>query len=170
MGGEKALVPLGGTPLIAHPLRAARAAGLRAVLAAKRSTRLPTLAAAVLLEPEEPHHPLCGVVAALRVHPAVIAIPCDMPFVTPALLVALAQSTGDAAAGTIDGRLQPFPSLYTSATLPLLETAVAAHSSIRSTLETLNVLTLDATEFGDPDRTYMTVNSPEDLARAAAMI
>ena len=41
IGGHKALVPLCGRPLITYPLAAARAAGLSAVVVAKRDTQLP---------------------------------------------------------------------------------------------------------------------------------
>ena len=41
IGGDKALVQLAGRPLISYPLAAAQAAGLDAVVVAKRSTSLP---------------------------------------------------------------------------------------------------------------------------------
>ena len=43
IGGDKALVQLGGRPLITYPLAAAEAAGLDAVVVAKRTTKLPAL-------------------------------------------------------------------------------------------------------------------------------
>ena len=65
MGRPKALVELGGAPLIAHPLAAAAAAGLDAVVIAKAGTALPALDVPVWLEPDQPVHPLLGIVTAL---------------------------------------------------------------------------------------------------------
>ena len=67
MGASKAAVEFGGgTPLIeGPPLRAMLAAGLDAVVLAKPGTELPPLEAAVWTEPEEPSHPLTGIVAAV---------------------------------------------------------------------------------------------------------
>lgn len=170
IGGEKAIVPLHGHPMIEYPLQAAQRAGLRPVVVAKRTTVLPPLEADLLIEPDEPHHPLCGVVTALRAHPTVLAIPCDMPFVTPVLLTALAQCEADAAAGTLDGHLQPFPALYRSAALPALEAVLAAEGSIRSALSALAPAAVDVAAFGDPHLMYLAVNTPADQARAEACL
>ena len=64
MGRPKALVPLGGRPLIAWPLAAAAEAGLEAVVVAKPGSALPPLEVPVWDEPEAPSHPLTGLVAA----------------------------------------------------------------------------------------------------------
>ena len=63
LGGDKAMAVLGGQALISYPLAAARQAGLEeAIVVAKRSSRLPSLAGRVRYEPELPEHPLCGIV------------------------------------------------------------------------------------------------------------
>jgi molybdenum cofactor guanylyltransferase len=90
MGGDsKPGAELGGRPLIAWPVAAALAAGLETVIVAKRSTPLPAAGVPVWHEPDDPTHPLAGVVAALeRAGRPVVAIPCDMPLLTPELLPA----------------------------------------------------------------------------------
>ena len=92
MGTAKALVPLGGRPLVLWVLDAAREAGLEAVVVAKAGSPLPAVPVPVWREPDAPVHPLAGVVAALERAPgrAVIAAACDMPWVTAGLLRALA--------------------------------------------------------------------------------
>jgi len=64
MGAPKAGIELAGEPLIERPLRAMREARLEAVVVAKPGTALPPLDVPVWQEPEEPAHPLAGIVAA----------------------------------------------------------------------------------------------------------
>lgn len=160
IGGEKACVGLAGSPLIGYPLEAARRAGLETVVIAKAATRLPARCGPVLLEPRElPQHPLSGIVTGLRAYPALVAVACDMPFLTAGLLRALAEAEGalvTAASG------QPFPGLYTSALLGRLEPALQAEASMRSVLAEAGAAALaDA----DPAALF-SVNSAADLAEA----
>jgi molybdopterin-guanine dinucleotide biosynthesis protein A len=165
LGGDKALVQLGGRPLIEYPLEAAREAGLDAVVVAKRSTRLPPLDVPVLLEPDEPVHPLLGVITALEKLPAIIAVPCDMPFVDAADLATLAQMPFDVA---ILRPAQPFPSLYRGAMLPQLREALEARASVRST-QAQSFLAPTATA-SMREAQPMTVNTPADLAAAERLL
>ena len=66
MGGAKAMAELDGAPLIARPLAAARAAGLEAVVVAKRATPLPAGRAGVASSRTSRSHPLAGLVTALE--------------------------------------------------------------------------------------------------------
>jgi len=80
LGGAKPTAELGGRPLIAWPLAAAREAGLEAVVVAKAATPLPSdLDVPVWTEPDEPVHPLAGLVHALERADgrAVVAVACD---------------------------------------------------------------------------------------------
>jgi len=161
MGGDKALVRLAGRPLISYPLQAASAAGLHALVVAKRSTRLPPLDAPVLLEPEEPTHPLLGVITALEQRPAVIALPCDMPFVSPADLAALAAMPQELATLCRD---QPFPCLYRRAVLPQLRDALHENRSMRST-HAHAPRVHEGTSSAD-SQAPRSINTPQDLAAA----
>lgn len=163
IGGDKALVQLAGRPLISYPLAAARAAGLEAVVVAKRATRLPPLDVPVLLEPDEPTHPLLGIVTALERHAAIIAIPCDMPLLRASELAALAVLPGDLAT-LWPG--QPFPSLYRRGRLPQLRAALLAGQSMRATQAHSPQALSSATEPAH----QITVNTPADLARAEALL
>lgn len=181
MGCAKAMVPLCGRPLISYPLAAARAAGLEAVVIAKRDSTLPALREHVLYEPDTPHHPLCGIVAALRLTGVpVVAVGCDMPFLSSDLLAWLARGgnsqlseQGSVPAALVaqhHGRMQPLPALYRPAGMGVLQDALAAQRSLRATLSDLKPIVLGEQElrrFGSAERLCFSVNDARDLASAA---
>ncbi len=186
MGTAKAAVDLCGRPLISYPLGAARDAGLDVVVVAKRASRLPPLRERIVYEPDSPRHPLCGIVAALRYAGApVIAVGCDMPFVSAAVLAWLARVGGEtgrgraggeacsspaqAAVTEVDGRLQPLPALYRPADLPKLERALARECSLQTALQTLApciIAEQALVAFGEPRRLCFSVNAPGNLQTA----
>jgi molybdopterin-guanine dinucleotide biosynthesis protein A len=158
MGTPKPLAELHGAPLIEHPLAAARAAGLDAVVVAKRGTPLPD-GPTVWFEPDEPFHPLLGIVTALeRAEAPIVALACDQPFVPAELLTRLA--AGPEAAVTVDGRIEPFPARYEPARLPELRAALRREAPMRATLEALRPATIPYE--AAPLRS---INTPEELAR-----
>jgi molybdopterin-guanine dinucleotide biosynthesis protein A len=174
LGGAKPSAVLAGRPLICHPLAAAAEAGLEAIVVAKPSTVLPLLDVRVAHEPEQPRHPLCGLVAALRLAaarprpPAVVAVACDMPFVTGPLLRWLAGLDG-AAMAHVDGRDQPLLGRWPVGGLPLVAQALAEGRPLRSGLAALEPTILEEGElsrFGDPTRLCFNVNDPDDLRAA----
>jgi molybdenum cofactor guanylyltransferase len=162
MGAAKPLAPLGGRPLIAWPLAAAAAAGLRAVVVAKAATPLPPVEVEVWLEPDEPQHPLTGLVHALeRSGSPVVAVGCDQPWLTPELLVRLATAAG-CAAPLVRGAFEPFPARYPPAALDALRAARDAQAPVRRVLAALDP---EPVAIGDP-RVVAGVNTPEALAAA----
>src|SRR4051794_15547261 len=183
MGAPKALAPLGGAPLIARPLAAAEAAGLAAIVVAKPDSPLPELDVPVVREPGEPTHPLCGLVAALEhvaagcgdggvcgeaelAAGAVVAVACDQPWVTGAVLSALAGRAEPLAVPLVDGRLEPFPGRYDARVLAALRAALAEEASLRATLAALGAAAVDLRPFGDPARLVASLNTPDELAAA----
>jgi molybdopterin-guanine dinucleotide biosynthesis protein A len=172
MGGAKALVTVAGRPLVSHALASAERAGLPAIVVAKRATALPPLDVPVVIESDEPRHPLCGVVAALR-HAegraeAVVAVGCDMPFVTSGLLSLLA-SLPEAAVVRAGGRLQPLPSRIGIEAVGGLERSLRAGEPLTRALAALEPRVLGEQElapFGQPARLCFSVNSPADVVRA----
>jgi molybdopterin-guanine dinucleotide biosynthesis protein A len=161
LGGDKALVELAGRPLIEYPLAAAHAAGLEAVVVAKPLTRLPPLDVRVLIEPDEPTHPLTGIVTALEYFEAVIAIPCDMPLLSGSDLSALVAVPGDV---VVLASSEPFPALYRVEILPQLLYALEAARSMRATHQQLSARsTLASARLASR---LMSVNTVENLAEA----
>ena len=141
---------------------------------AKPSTPLPELDARLVLEPEEPHHPLAGVLAAAAElpasdpHAAVLAVGCDTPFLTAPLLSWLAGLDG-AVALRANGRLQPLPARYPRSATATLERSLAARSPLRDALAALRPRVIGEEElwrFGDPLRLCLNVNDPSGLRAA----
>jgi len=157
MGGSKPLAQFGGAPLIERPLAAAREAGLDAVVVAKAGTPLPD-GVRVWHEPDEPFHPLLGIVTALEhAGEPVVVVACDQPFVPAELLARLAKG-GAVRAG---GRIEPFPARYEPAWLPELRAALEREAPMRATLEALGPATIEWDAAA-----LRSLDTPEDLANA----
>ena len=166
LGGAKATVELAGRPLISYSLQALAQAGVTAVVVAKESSDLPPLEAEVVTEPDEPRHPLAGVVAALK-HAGsrgALVLPCDVPFVSPMLLRVLgsAETTTAVRSGN---RIHPLIAFYADDDLERLELAVERGDSATAALESLEPDWIDAIE-----RETFNVNTPDDLARAEDLL
>jgi molybdopterin-guanine dinucleotide biosynthesis protein A len=176
LGRPKATAQLGGRALISYPLGALAEAGFeRVVVVAKHDSVLPPLRMPIWTEPDEPVHPLAGVLTALDRSEglAVLAVGCDMPFLEPALLLHLAAAPGPVAVPRVAGSLQPLCARYEPATAEVLRTAVVEGSAAHGAIEEIGPKVLDEDElrrFGDPERMFFNVNTPEDLARAQGML
>jgi molybdenum cofactor guanylyltransferase len=174
MGRPKAGVELAGKPLISHPIDAARAVGLEPWVIAKPGSELPPLECRVLQEPEQPSHPLTGIVTALRATApwAVLALGADMPFVEDKLMAWLASQTATTVA-EVDGRLQPLLARYDAADLDRLAHALERGSAARDAVLDLDPKIVgeeDLRRFGDPRVLSFNVNTPEDLREAERII
>lgn len=175
LGGAKATVELDGRPLIAYAVDAVEGAGLEPLVVAKPSSALPDLGCRVLHEPEQPQHPLSGIVAAIADagERPVVALACDMPLVSPALLAALAAAEEPVVVPILDGQVQPLPGRYSVAALPALRGALSNLEPLRRAVESLRPRTLGERElrpFGDPQRLCFNVNTEADLKRAGLML
>jgi molybdopterin-guanine dinucleotide biosynthesis protein A len=173
IGGSKAMVELRGRPLICYPLAVVRQVLTDVVVVAKPSTELPSMpGVTVWLEPEEPSHPLIGILHALSLADGRPILVCagDLPFVTPdALERLIAADPGDAPAviATAGGRTQPLLGCYQPVALERLSPPgqPRAEAPLRDTVARAGARTLEV----DPDVLF-NVNYPEDLLRAAAML
>jgi molybdenum cofactor guanylyltransferase len=166
LGGGKATVELAGRPLISYPLQALAQAGVTTVVVAKASSDLPPLESEVVTEPDEPRHPLAGVVAALK-HAGsrgAVVLPCDVPFVSPMLLRVLRSAETTTAVRSGD-HIHPLIAFYAGDDLERLELAVERGDSATAALESLEPDWIDAIE-----RETFNVNTPEDLARAEDLL
>ncbi len=140
----------------------------RVVVVCKRDSELPDLPGAERWEePDEPRHPLTGILHALeRAGEPVLVCAADMPFVTPdacrSLMTAPQKSVAVVAAA--DGVLQPTFGIYAPAALDVLRAAPADAPLTRTVEE------LDPTRVALPARLVLSVNTPEQLAEAEQLM
>jgi molybdopterin-guanine dinucleotide biosynthesis protein A len=173
LGGAKPAAGLAGRPLISYPLEAARAADLDPFVVAKSDSPLPPLDCDVVREPDLPVHPLLGIISALEAADGpVIALGCDMPFLTPPLLSWLAQREPPAVS-RVAGRLEPLLAIYAPDGAEVLRGALGQEAPLRAAVEELGPQLIPETDlerFGEPERLVMSVNTEADLAEAARLL
>ena len=159
---------MAGRPLAAYPASALGAVCDRVAIVCKRDTQLPELPGTERWEePDEPRHPLTGIVHALvTAGGPVLVCAADMPFVTADACRTLLQAASSAPAvvAASDGVLQPTLGLYAPAALELLR-AAAADAPLTRTVESL-----DPVRVALPAALVRSVNTPEDLAEAEALL
>jgi molybdopterin-guanine dinucleotide biosynthesis protein A len=172
IGGDKAIVELEGRALVLYPIEALHEICDDVAVVAKRDTVLPALGgiADVWIEPDEPRHPLCGIVHALQLASGrpVIVVAVDLPLVdvdTLRLLAELDRGGAPAVVPRAHGRLQPFCALYTDAALPLLE-CFAPGERASDVVERLGALIVEP----EDDTAFFNVNRPEDLLQASVLL
>jgi len=179
MGGEKAGALLAGRPLITWPLAALRAAGLDPFVVTKTDRPvdgIPGLeGVTVVVEPDEPRHPLLGVLGALR-HAGgrpVIVVGCDLPLLDPGYLRRLAEHDGGTVVPRVDGHLQPLAARYGADAIGAVERGGEAGASMRSVIGELGANVIEEEElrrFGVPQRMFTNVNTPADLERVGRLL
>jgi molybdenum cofactor guanylyltransferase len=173
IGGSKATVQLQGTPLIAYPLSAVREALGAVAVVAKADTKLPSLpGVTVWIEPDEPRHPLAGILQALALaeRRQVLICAADLPFVTAGLIRELAEADPGRAPAVLassEGVAQPLLGCYQPRALDLLARAdVSRGAPLPDTVASIGPRLL---EVEDPELLFE-VNTPDDLLQAAAML
>jgi molybdenum cofactor guanylyltransferase len=173
LGGEKATTPLAGRPLIAYALAAMGQVVADVTIVAKADTALPAGGGVrVLREPAEPRHPLVGIVHALvaaRGRPVLVCA-ADLPLVTAEVLAELVRADPGRAPAVVavgvERRLQPLLGCYRPEAAALLAAAAREGSTpVRGAVRAIG-----ARELAVPDEVLFNVNTPEDLARAEALL
>jgi molybdopterin-guanine dinucleotide biosynthesis protein A len=154
--------------MIERPLEALARVCDRVAVVCKRHTALPGLPPGVERweEPDEPRHPLTGIVHALQEAAGLPVVVCgaDMPFVQAATLALLLERVGEGGTvvGRAGGRLQPLLAVYDPAGLPALR-AARADAALTATVEGLAPVVVEV-----PERDALSIDTPEALRRARA--
>jgi molybdenum cofactor guanylyltransferase len=170
IGGDKATVELAGRPLLSYPVAALRRVCDEVVVVAKQDTVMPPLdgLAEVWIEPDEPRHPLAGVLHALRLagDRDILVLACDMPLVPEELLRALlAAASGPGAVARCGGIMQPLCACYTPRALAGIE-HFEPSARMTDVIERLGLVHVD---WEDEDA-LISINAPEDLIRAQTLL
>ena len=166
MGGGKAVRPLAGRPLLAHPAEALAAVCSRVAVVCKPGTELPPGPWEVWDdEPLEPRHPATGIAHALeRAGEAVLVCAADMPFVGAAeceRLTAAASGGPLAVVAEAEGELQPVLAVYGPAAAPALRAAAERGEQLRRAVAALDPLRVEL-----PSAALRSIDTPEALAAA----
>jgi molybdopterin-guanine dinucleotide biosynthesis protein A len=134
------------------------------VVVAKPDTELPPLPENVQTwsEPREPHHPIVGILEALRraQDRPVLVCAADMPFVTSATIARLAVAD-PAGAPAVIAASTPLLGLYLPRAATLLTTSADESRPLRRIIAAIEPRTIDI-----DDAELFNVNTPADLSRA----
>ena len=169
-GSSKPAVPIAGRPMIGWPLDALQVVCPRVAVVCKAATELPSLPDGIERwnEPDEPRHPLTGIVFALqRTQADVLVCAADMPFVDAGALRALVAAAA-AAPGALAvvafaaGRLDPALAVYRQAALRRLGGA-GVDAPLTRTVEGLEPVRVALAV-----EVVRSVNTPAQLAAAEA--
>jgi molybdopterin-guanine dinucleotide biosynthesis protein A len=171
IGGAKATVELAGRPLLSYPLEALAAALPDVAIIAKPDTELPSLpGVTVWIEPQEPRHPLVGLIEALALAAGrpVLVCAADLPFVTPELIAHLSEEDPRGAPAVIAAHrtaTQPLLGCYQPWAVGALR-RVEPSAPLREIVAAIRPRLFEVTE---PNLLF-NVNTPDDLLQAAAML
>lgn len=170
MGRDKALVRFGGVPLAEHAARLLARVCATVLVADRGRDLIPDFRSI----PDGPGAgPAAGLLGAAARHPGsdLLALACDLPQVTPALLARLAApSAVDALVPRWRRGVEPLVACYRPRALQALaEEAEAGRFALHSLfeLERLRVDYLEAAELeacGRPEELFRNLNRPRDLA------
>lgn len=176
-GGEKAVAPWGGRPLLLWAVERLARACAEVAVNARAGTQTEALARREGLlvlrdEPGAPDGPLSGVQAGLqwaqaRGASSLAVSPCDVPGLPEDLYMRLVAAAGEGAAmaETSEGR-QPLCAVWPLAALPRVTQALSggAHPATWRMLEEVGAVKLRV----DPAEAFANINTREDLARLEA--
>jgi molybdenum cofactor guanylyltransferase len=174
MGRDKALLDLGGRPLIALVADKLAAVADEIIIAADDSAAYAPFADRVVPDQFPGVGTLGGIHAGLAAarHDLALVVGCDMPFLQPAVLARFAEaSTGFDVAILRRGRwVEPMHAAYRRTCLPAIEQAVrAGDRRVISFFEAVRVRYLSPDEIADLDprlRSFVNINTQEDWQAA----
>ena len=172
MGQDKATLVLDGKSLLERVTGTMQAIFSRVIVSVRQprvGLELPQVCDEVTAS-----GPLAGLIAGLAQAdtPWVFAVACDMPFVSPALVVKLAdfRPGHQAVVPMVGGHPQPLAAFYAASALEAMRTSLASGDlSLRGMLGKLDVCFVDEAELRacDPQlRSFFDLDTPQDVAAA----
>ena len=174
MGSSKALLPVGGKPLIVHVVSFLRALFADVVVVAAPDQELPPLSCVVVRDEVAYQGPLSGLRNGLAAagHDITFATSCDSPFLSASLIEHLVACLGnyDAVVPRWQDRDQPLHAVYHRRILPIVDEQLArGQRRLLDVLPRLQTCRLSEDAIRRFDRTghsFVNINTPADYARA----
>lgn len=183
-GAPKALVRVGGRRIIDRVIHAVQAVTPDTVLLANEPELFSDLGLLTRPDVRPGLGALGGILTGLlwareEDRPGILAVACDMPFLSTGLLATLLERAADHGPHVVipEGRnrrgVEPLCAWYGTSCIPAIEARVESgdlrtvsfHDDVR--VERLPAVEIE--RFGDPDTLFLNVNTPEDRARADAV-
>ena len=178
MGRDKALIPLGGIPLIEHVLR--RAAGLaeEVLITTNRPADLAYLGVRLVLDREPGAGALPGLLTALEAAhgETVLLLACDLPFVCRSLLEHLLGRAHEAqvVVPRWNGNLEPLHAVYSRSCIGAVRQVMqTGQQRVIDLLPKVTQRVVDEAAIAqfDPDGwSFFNINTPKDLAQAEQVL
>jgi molybdopterin-guanine dinucleotide biosynthesis protein A len=162
MGTDKALLEVGGIPMVQRVLSALRESCAEVVVVTKQAVPYKRMGARIVVEESPVRAPLVGIIAGLRaaLTPWAFVAGCDMPYLSPAAVRLLADlAVGhDAAVPRVHGIWHPVHAVYAVSALPVLESQLAGGvRRLAAVLQALRVREVSAGELRAADGTMRTL-------------
>jgi molybdopterin-guanine dinucleotide biosynthesis protein A len=174
MGTDKAMVLLGGKPLIEHVLERVEGLGNEILITSNNHENLSYLEIPLIRDTIPGAGALMGLYTALRAAQGtrVLVLACDMPFVNRQLLEYMIafDPHADVVVPTHDGFFEPLHAIYSKGCLPAIEAALEnRQSQVISFYDQVHLRTLNEKElrrFKPEGRSFFNINTPDDLILA----
>jgi molybdopterin-guanine dinucleotide biosynthesis protein A len=179
MGGEpKALVRLGGLRLIDRVVAALRQVTDDLLMVTNTPDLYRSLGLPMIADAFPGGGSLGGIYSGLRAAPGDVAftVACDMPFLSPDVirLVVARASQADVVAPVVGGVWETLHACYAKACLAPMERCLReGRLKITGFFDEVSVLAIPEEEVarvGSLETAFMNVNTPEELARARALL
>lgn len=177
MGLNKALIPFQGVSLVERVFSRVHSLSDDIYVTARQPRDFPNLGVPVYQDSEDISGSLIGLLTALQHarYETLVVIACDMPFVVPALVdalaVALQSGLADVAIPRTPNGLEPLLAAYrVPVCLPAVEQALHSGSMrMISWLDAVKTLEMDETVLRRHDpllQSFININTPEELRQA----
>jgi len=181
MGQDKASIQLANTSLLHRIMRNVQPLFEQVFISMRQPRQdlpLPFICDQSVCNQPGSHGPMSGVATALEYVETdwVFAIACDMPFISPALIRALANKRGEHAivVAMVHGHLQPLAAFYAKSCLPQMQQQLAdGNRSLKTLIGTVDALTMQEQECVQHDSellSFFDLDTKEDLARAEVVL
>jgi len=178
MGRDKALLPLGGMPLIEHVLRRVEGLGDEVILTTNRPDDYAFLGRRMVGDRHPGAGALDGLLTALEAAcgDRVLLLACDMPFVSRSLLEFMLAIDTDAEVviPRYDGELQPLHAIYASSCAgPVSEALEAGEKRMISFFPRIQTWIVEQEIIDQYDAeglSFFNTNTPEELAQAERLL